>query len=67
MKTISVTLPVFGLVIATRAVLAGGLALILADRLDQEQRKAVGWTMFLIGAASSIPLAFQVFGGKNLG
>jgi len=66
MKTIRLTLPVFASVVATRAILAAGVALLLADRLDADQRKAIGWTMALIGAISTIPLGIQVFGkGAN--
>jgi hypothetical protein len=40
--------------------LGAGLGLLLADRLSDEQRRAVGWKMFLFGAVSTIPLAFEV-------
>ncbi|HEV3118903.1 MAG TPA: hypothetical protein VGY58_17760, partial [Gemmataceae bacterium] len=45
--------------------LGAGLGLLLADRLSAEQRKAVGCALFLIGALSSIPLAFEVLGGSR--
>ena len=42
--------------------LGAGLGLLLADRLSDYQRRAVGWTLFLIGALTTIPLAFEVLG-----
>lgn len=60
MKTTELTLPELALIAGTRALLGAGLGLLLADRLNQDQRKAAGWTMFLIGAATTIPLALNV-------
>jgi hypothetical protein len=45
--------------------LGAGVALLLADRLSEEQRKAVGWTLLLVGAASTVPLAVEVFGQRR--
>jgi hypothetical protein len=60
-KRENLTRPEVALFAATRAMGGAGIALLLADRLSEEQRKAVGWTLFLIGAASTIPLAKNVF------
>lgn len=60
MKTTELTLPELALIAGTRALLGAGLGLLLADRLNEDQRKAAGWTMFLIGAATTIPLAINV-------
>jgi hypothetical protein len=54
------TLPELALIAGTRALLGAGLGLLLADRLNEDQRKAAGWTMFLIGAVTTIPLAINV-------
>lgn len=60
MKKTELTLPELALIGGTRAVLGAGAALLLAGKLTRNQRKAVGWTLFLIGAISTIPLAIQV-------
>jgi hypothetical protein len=60
MKTTELTLPELALIAGTRALLGAGLGLLLADRLNDDQRKAAGWTMFLIGVATTIPLAINV-------
>jgi uncharacterized membrane protein YfcA len=62
MKEAHLTLPELALVVGTRAALGAGLGLLLADRLPEGQRKAVGWTLVLIGAVTTVPLAIEVFG-----
>ena len=66
MRETRITIPELILVAGTRAAAGAGLGLLLADRLSREQRKAVGWTLFLFGALSTIPLALEVFGGQRL-
>jgi len=58
------TVPELALIAGTRAILGIGLGLLLADRLNLDQRKAVGWTMFAIGAISTIPLGIEIFGER---
>jgi len=65
MKELHVTLPELILVAGTRAALGAGLGRVIADRLPRDQRKAVGWTLFLIGLLTTIPLALEVFGGRT--
>jgi hypothetical protein len=65
MKETKVTFPELGLIAGTRGILGAGIGFLLADRLSRRQRKAVGWSMLAIGAISTVPLAFLVFGRKN--
>ncbi len=65
MKTTELTMPELALIAGTRALLGAGLALLLADKLSEDQRKAAGWTMFLIGAATTIPLALNVLNKRQ--
>ena len=65
MKTIRLTFPELGLIAGTRGILGAGLALLLAEHLSLDQRKAVGWTLFLIGVLSSIPLGIEVLGKRE--
>jgi len=62
MRPVALTVPELGLVVGTRAALGAGLALLLADKLDREQRRAVGWTLVAVGIATTVPLLAQVFG-----
>jgi len=41
--------------------LGAGIALLLADRLNTEQRKAVGATLALVGLLTTIPTVWAVF------
>jgi hypothetical protein len=66
MRETRITLPELALVAGTRAALGAGLGLLPANRLTGDQRRAVGWTLFLIGALTTVPLAFEVFGGHRL-
>jgi hypothetical protein len=64
MKKAEVTLADLGLIVGTRAMLGAGLALLLADRLPKDQRKAIGWTLTLVGVMTTIPLALNFFAKK---
>jgi len=66
MRETRITLPELALVAGTRALLGAGIGLLLADRLADDQRRAVGWALFLIGALSTVPLAFEVLGGRTM-
>jgi hypothetical protein len=56
-----VTVPELALIASTRGMLGAGIALLLADRLSRDQRKAVGLTLAIVGALTTIPLALEVF------
>jgi hypothetical protein len=62
MKEASVTVPELGLIAGTRVALGVGLGLLLGDLLSAEQRRAIGWTLLIFGAVSTVPLAFEVLG-----
>jgi len=64
MKKVEVTLPDLALLVGTRAMFGAGLALLLADKLPKDQRKAIGWTLSIIGAVTTIPLAINFFAKK---
>ena len=64
MKQLTLTIPELGLTVATRAAAGAGLALLLGDRLNPEQRRSVGWTLLAVGIATTVPLIAQIF-GKN--
>jgi hypothetical protein len=60
-----ITLPELGLIGGTRAVLGLGLGLLLAGRLSDDQRRAVGWSLFIVGALTTIPLAIEVLSKRE--
>ena len=62
MRETTLSLPELALVAGTRAMLGAGLALLLGERLTGRQKRAIGWTLFLTGALTTIPLAAEIVG-----
>ena len=61
----SLTVPEIALIGATRGMIGFGAGLLLAGKFDSDRRKSLGWTLFLAGLASTIPIAMRVFGQKT--
>jgi hypothetical protein len=59
---IQLSRPELAFIIATRAILGAGIALLLADWLSAEQRKAVRSTLAIVGLVTTIPAVWAVFG-----
>ena len=64
-ETKSITVPEIALIAVTRGAIGFGAGLLLANKFKRERRKLLGWTLFLSGLASTIPIAMHVFGGKQ--
>lgn len=62
MKQAKLTVPEAMFMAGTRVALGAGLALLVADTLEEKQRRAVGWGLFLLGAATTIPIARNLLG-----
>jgi hypothetical protein len=65
MKKAELTLPEIALIAGTRGMLGAGAGLLLADKLNKDQRKAIGWTLLIVGAVSTIPLAIEVLNKRQ--
>ncbi len=65
MKSTEITLPELALIAGTRGMLGAGAALLISSKLNNDQRKAVGWTLFLIGLISTVPLAVNVLSKRH--
>ena len=65
MKTVELRLPTFGYIVATRAALAAGVGMLLADKIPASRRRAIGLTLVSIGAATTIPAAIALFRGRK--
>ena len=61
----SVTVPEIALIAVTRGAIGFGAGLLLAGKIKRERRKVLGWTLFLSGLASTIPIALHLFGKKE--
>jgi hypothetical protein len=64
MRKSVLTIPEIGLIGVTRVALGAGLALLLGDNLDRKERRAVGWSLFLVGALTTAPLVLDVLSKK---
>lgn len=53
------------LIAGTRVALGVGIGLLLADRLNKDQRRAAGLALLGVGAATTIPLAISIIGKKG--
>jgi hypothetical protein len=49
----------------TRGMLGAGIGLLAAGKLSDEQRTAVGRTLLLVGAVTTLPLAWRIFGQQR--
>ena len=65
MKKAELTLPEIALIAGTRGMIGAGAGLLLADKLNDDQRKIMGWTLLIIGAISTIPLAIDVMSKRQ--
>jgi hypothetical protein len=60
MREAKLTLPEISLIAGTRVALGAGAGLLLAEKLSDEKRRAVGWTLLFAGIATTFPLAVNV-------
>ena len=61
----TLTVPEIAIIAVTRGALGFGAGLLLADKFRRARRKALGWSLFLSGLASTIPIAMHVFRKKE--
>lgn len=64
MRKSILTIPEIGLIGITRVALGAGLALLLGEKLNHDERRAAGWSLFLIGALTTVPLVLSVLEKK---
>jgi hypothetical protein len=55
------------LIAGTRVVLGAGIGLLLSTRLNNDQRKAAGLALALVGGLTTIPLAIGVMSRQRAG
>ncbi len=65
MRRFDLSLPEFGFIVSTRAALGAGVGLLLARRLGRRQQRSVGAALVAIGALTTIPAAFALFGPRR--
>jgi len=65
MSNFIISPPLLGFVVATRAALAFGVGLLVADRIPESRRRQIALTLIGLGAATTIPAARSVFGSRD--
>jgi F0F1-type ATP synthase assembly protein I len=65
MKRFELNVPTFGFAVATRAMIGAGLGLLLSDRIARKRRRAIGFTLLGIGAASTVPVVRALIRGRK--
>ena len=60
MRKVLLTLPTFGMAVATRAALGAGIGLLLAERLEPQRRRNIGAGLVALGVLTTIPVARAV-------
>ena len=65
MKAFELSFPEFAFIAATRGMAGAGIGLLVSNHLDVETRKAVGWTLFAIGALTTLPIALMLFARRS--
>jgi len=65
MKKREMTVPELALIAGTRGMLGAGIGLLLSGKLNNDQRRAAGWALVAVGAATTIPLMMSVFGNHK--
>jgi hypothetical protein len=52
--------PLLGFLVGTRAALAFGVGLLVADRIPRARRRALARTLIAVGAATTVPAAVAI-------
>jgi hypothetical protein len=65
MKSVLLSLPAFGFVVATRAALAFGVGLLVSGRIPAARRRTVGRALVALGAAATVPAVLALRAGRR--
>ncbi len=63
MKQMVLDIPTFGFVVATRAALGAGIGLLISEKLSPARRRAIGTSLAILGAATTVPAVMSVLRG----
>ena len=65
MKKVDLAFPEFLFIVATRAALGAGAALLATRRCNRQGRQRLGAVLFGVGVVTTVPALFFVFGGDR--
>jgi len=60
MRSVVLGLPMLAFIVSTRAALAAGIGLLLADKVPAERRRRIGAALVAVGAATTVPAVIAV-------
>ena len=60
MKNVVLNLPNFAFIVGTRAALAAGVGLLVAEKFPIERRRAIGTALVAVGALTTIPAVMSL-------
>lgn len=60
MKSKTLELPEIGLIAVTRVALGLGAGLLVSEKMNDDQRRAAGWTLLAVGILTTVPLVWKV-------
>lgn len=60
MNRTPLSIPEIAIIGGTRAALGAGAGLLVANYLNEDQRRAAGWVLLGVGSISTIPIAIQL-------
>lgn len=61
----TLTAPEIGLIAGTRLALGVGIGLLISGRMSDDQRRAAGWALAVVGGMTTIPLIVHVITGER--
>lgn len=62
MKELTLRMPMFGFIVSTRAAMAFGLGLLVAQKIPEHRRKAIGTALVALGVITTVPALRTVAG-----
>lgn len=64
MRRLALTIPEVAFIAATRGALGFGVGLLVSGRMNESRRRALGWSLFALGLATTIPAARTLFANR---
>ena len=66
MRNLLLTVPELAFIAATRGALGLGAGLLLSEKISPSRRRTLGWSLFALGVATTIPAARTVFAHRTI-
>jgi hypothetical protein len=64
-KHVQLRIPEFTFIAATRVAMGIGIGFLLAERMNRHRRRNLGWTLFAIGAGTTVPIVVGIVKNRS--